>query len=560
MDRGTILPGFRAYIRTGPSRQYPLIDPNNEYNSLLMDGVSFDIYEYSNGWFRHSRGGWSPETDNGLQIYDIQKNVGENTQSNTTATTTPPSSNSSSSEEDTNEYSIYNEYNSKYDEQTSASLFVKDMRGVIGMPYQFMSSVDPRLTDSIYGRKYAEKIASKMPILLMSPGRPKFMKDFSPSEKKDVLRAIASGDTSNIEGLINGTGKFYSFQSNYVDYYEGVNQMCRLAAKLLDIGNVTIPCGNGNSRLSSMRWENYANDAFKSFFASGPDTLGFYIDSEKQITETFNNETSQSMLGEKVNSLSELGREMQFLLGGVAGIEMQKFTNEAYDETLEEFNNFANTYLSILPSTLISRLTSGFMTVAVGGKMLFPEMWSDSTYSKNFSVNMKLRSPDADELSIYLNILVPLFHLINFAGAQQLGKNAYSSPFLVRAHFKSMFTVDMGIITSMSIARGNESKWTASGLPTEVDVSFDIKDLYPVMMMLQKADEAIYNTGLVDYVANLCGINMNKPDILRMGDIYISKFLHDKNIVNRVSKTFLKVEQAVNNSLRGIYDSFFKRY
>lgn len=559
MDRGTILPGFRAYIRTGPSRQYPLIDPNNEYNSLLMNGVSFDIYEYSNGWFRHSRGGWSPETDNGLKIYDIQKNVGGDSASSTTATTTAPSS-TTSGEESTDEYSIYNSYNSKYDDATSASLFVKDMRGVIGMPYQFLSSVDPRLTDSIYGRKYAEKIASKMPILLMSPGRPKFMKDFSSAEKKDVLKAIASGDTSNIESLINGTGKFYSFQANYVDYYEGVNQMCRLAATLLDIGNEAIPCGGGNCKLSKMRWENYANDAFKSFFASGPDTIGFYIDSEKQITENFNNDTSQSMLGEKVNSLSELGREMQFLLGGVAGVEMEKFTNEAYDETLEEFNNFANKYLSILPSTLISRLTSGFMTVAVGGKMLFPEMWSDSSYSKNFSVNMKLRSPDSDDLSIYLNILVPLFHLINFAGAQQLGKNSYTSPFLVRAHFKSMFTVDMGIITGMSITRGNESKWTASGLPTEVDVSFDIKDLYPVMMMLQKADDAIYNTGLIDYVANLCGINMNKPDILRMGDIYISKFLHDKQISNRVSKTFLKVEQSVNNTLRGMYDSFFKRY
>lgn len=558
MDRGTILPGFRAYIRTGPSRQYPLIDPNNEYNSLLMNEVSFDIYEYSNGWFRHSRGGWSPETDNGLKIYDIQKNVDGTNQSNTTVTT-PPSSSNNSGEEETSEYSIYNNYNSKYDEETSASLFVQDMRGVIGMPYQFLSSVDPRLPNSIYGRKYAEKIASKMPILLMSPGRPKFMKDFTSAETRDVLKAIASGDTSSIESLINGTGKFYSFQSNYVDYYEGVNQMCRLAAKLLDIENETIPCGSGNTKLSNMRWENYANDAFKSFFASGPDTLGFYIDSEKQINETFNNDTAQSMLGEKVNSLSELGREMQFLLGGVAGIEMQKFTNEAYDETLNEFNKFANKYLSILPSTLISRLTSGFMTVAVGGKMLFPEMWSDSTYSKNFSVSMKLRSPDADVLSIYMNIFVPLFHLINFAGPQQLGKNAYSSPFLVRAHFKSMFTVDMGIITSMTITRGNESKWTASGLPTEVDVSFDIKDLYPVMMMLQKADETVYNTGLVDYVANLCGINMNKPDVLRMGDIYISKFLHDKSIKNRVSKTFLKVEQAVNNSLRGMYDSFFRR-
>lgn len=562
MDRGTILNGYAAYIRTGPGRSYPLIDPDNELNSLLRNNESFYIYEYSNGWFRHSRGGWSPETDNGLKIYDIEKNVsdgsgGSSNTNNTSTKITKPSTDSGLSEGES-KYADYMYYDSKYDEQTSADLMIKNIRGVIGMPYQFLPSVDPRLTGSSYGRKFAEKIITKMPILFLSPGRPKFMKDFSNGDKKDVLKYLLTGDGGSIESLINGSGKFYSFESNYEDYYVGVNQMCRLAAKLLDIGDIKIPSQDGNTRLDKYNWETYSNDAFQSFFCAGPDTLGFYIDSEKQISETFSNDTTQSMLAEKVNSLSELGREMQFLLGGTAGVEFEKFKQTSYDATLNEFNSFANKYLSILPETLISRLTSGFMTVSVGGKMLFPEIWSDSTFTKNFTINAKLRSPDADDLSIYLNILVPLFHYIQFTGPQQLGNNSYSSPFLLRGHYKSFFTVDMGLVSSLNITKGDNCKWSARGLPTEVDISMDIKDLYPVMVMLQNEDNMIYNTSLIDYISNLCGININRPSVLRMADIYISKFLTDHSISERVSRTLLSLEESLNNSLTGIYEKIFR--
>ena len=45
------------------------------------------------------------------------------------------------------------------------SLIVSNLNGIYGIPYQFMESVDPRIGDSVMGRKYSERIISKMPLL-----------------------------------------------------------------------------------------------------------------------------------------------------------------------------------------------------------------------------------------------------------------------------------------------------------------------------------------------------------------------------------------------------------
>ena len=69
-----------------------------------------------------------------------------------------------------------------------------------------------------------------------------------------------------------------------------------------------------------------------------------------------------------------------------------------------------------------------------------------------------------------------------------------------------------------------------------------------------KVIDLLNNTALLDYLANMCGINVNKPDILRTIDIYYTQ------ILNKVTDTvtfngFLGVEQALSN----LAGSIFKR-
>lgn len=510
---------------------------------IVKKGQVLKVTQQDRWWIKHETGWSSTLESDGSTIIKVKTN---------TTTTTKPTPKKVEKPVDYDKY--YYEYvnNSKQPTASAASqLFIKNVRGIYGLPYQYMPVADTRLSGSEFGRKYAERIVSRMPLLLLTPGKPKFMSGFSKEEKKSILQyAKSKNSDSTLDQLLNNEkGKFYSFEFAYKEYYKFVNSMCQMVARYLGIQNETID----GTKLDRYKWQNYANNSLKSFI-SNKDSVAFYLDSESSVTETFSNNTGESQLSSSVNSISDMSREIQFLLGGTAGKEFEMLKSENYDASIEEFDKFTSKYTSILPEKLVNNLKHGFMTVATGGKMLFPEIWNDSDFSRSYSISIKLRSPDADVLSLFMNIFVPIIHLIGLAAPQQLGPNGYKSPFLVRAYYKGFFNCDMGIITNMSINRGDKGKWTVNGLPTEVDINLDIKDLYQ-MMSINSSDkplELMQNTILLDYLANMCGVNINKPDILRTIDIYYTQFTN--KIINKATfDGFLGVDQWLSNMASKFY-------
>ena len=164
--------------------------------------------------------------------------------------------------------------------------------------------------------------------------------------------------------------------------------------------------------------------------------------------------------------------------------------------------------------------------------MVFPELWSDSDYDRSYSIDIKLRSPDADDVSIFLNIIVPYIHLMALTAPRDMdglaNSNGYVAPFLVRAFSISMFSIDMGIITDLSITKGGEGNWTTgSGLPTSVDVSLTIKDLYKSMYMtkatLNRNDsfftKFIANDAEMEELMTLAGVQTQGISLERRWDI-----------------------------------------
>ena len=171
--------------------------------------------------------------------------------------------------------------------------------------------------------------------------------------------------------------------------------------------------------------------------------------------------------------------------------------------------------------------------------------------TRSYNVKFKFVSPDANALSVYLNVLVPLFHLIGLVAPQTIpsNPNGYTSPFLVRAIYKSFFNVDMGIITSMDITRGGDCLWTVDGLPTSIEVDLTIKDLYDVMSITYTSStnwkyDTMNNTAQMDYIANLCGINMYKAEIGRQLDMWATN-----NTVGRVADAGRDIWSRFNTSI-----------
>lgn len=456
-------------------------------------------------------------------------------------------------------------FESSGDTSVASSDFVqiKNVAGVFGLPYQFLPSADLRLQNSNnsqnLGYEYAEKIISRIPLLFIAPGKASFMKKFSRSARETVLGQLIQsggnqGDVTSLNNLLDEDGRYYTFEYDQTRYYQFVNPMCRIAARYLNLQDVRIDGRN----LDNINWEEFTRSRIRSLGDFGDfSSIPFYLDSETSISESFSNSTTQSMIASTVNSISDMGKELNFLMGySMSGTDILS-TNADIADSVEALQSEVSRILG--SGNMLGALANHLTTVAAGGRIIFPEIWADSSFSRSYNCNFKFVSPDPSPLSIYLNVIVPLLHLIGLVAPQSLDKNpnGYTNPFLVRAIYKGFFNIDMGIITDMSVNKGAECQWTPDGIPTSIEVSITIKDLYQVMSITPTtatnfAYDTLNNTALMDYIANLCGINIFKPEIVRIIDMW-----KVNNINNRVTDSYRniwsKIQQNVQNLVMGIY-------
>ena len=405
---------------------------------------------------------------------------------------------------------------------------ISNTRAVFGMPYQFSPITDIRLdTDAnsgansaYFGRLYYEKIVARAPVMIVQVGVPSFMFSFSKEQHDTILEKLTFGDGGKHDAaansIVNGNGRYYSFKETGEQYFSAVNSMTRVIACLMGIEDKPIPTPSGGTKAAGK--VNWAEQGMSQLWNWYHHSVCFYIDSQPQVQEDITNGTRQSQLASKVNQIGDMASEIQFLLGGISNLTGKDFT--ADQSSLGSSNT----------TGIISSISENIKALMAGGRMYFPEIWSDSNFMRQYSVSIKLDTPDADPLSVYLNIFVPLCHILAFCLPRSAGKNVYVSPFLIRAYYKSMFNIDMGIVTSCSITKGNQGSWTQDGLPTEVTVNLTIKDLYDVMSLAvfnnegkvdsetvttNNVDLVLANPGQIDYLANMCGINISEPNFGR---------------------------------------------
>lgn len=460
---------------------------------------------------------------------------------------------------------------------------IRNVMQIQGLPYQFLTNADARLqeesdsrnyagasagNDAALGRKYAEKIIDTMPLLLIQPGTPKFMSEFKSADKKSLLeRAIGiignNGGEASLDNTLTRDGRYYSFEADWASYYKFVNPICRIAARFLGLQDYTL---NGQ-KLDLVDWSGFINGKTNLFMNTELyGSIPFYINAETSISESFSNDTTQSQLAGTVNGLSDMAREINFLLGygsNALGADFDAFNQEDLNQNLENVNDIINKLLG--KSSMLSNLSKNLVTVAHGGKMIFPEIWSDSSFSRSYQVNFKFTSPDSDKLSIYLNCIVPTIFLLCLCLPRTVNTqpNNYIAPFLVRMIYKGQFNVDMGIITDLSITRGGDDQsWTIDSLPTQIEVSMGVKDLYSALSMTSMDNpfgyDTINNTALMDYMGNMCGINIYKPDILRNIDIwYTQNFWSKIQLQNIGYELWNRCASRYQNTAMSLYNKIF---
>ena len=451
----------------------------------------------------------------------------------------------------------------------ASPLRISSIRNILGAPHQFMPITDYRADGSVdgLGFMYIEHIVKNIPLLLVQVGVPKFMPEATSASRASIISSLASGGGSIDDNI---SGKYYTFDEKTVDYFNYVNIMLRAAAVFLGIDGEKID----GVPLSKMNWMNYSSDSGiyrdmnVSSFGSGlaqkfgyTNTVALYASVGESTQDSFSTSTAPSQLEGMINSVSDQAREMNFLFGSFSAVGMDGETaSNALSNTLGSLGGMLGS------SGILSSIANKAQVIAAGGRLVFPKIWSDSRFSRSYSCSMKLVSPSGDKLSIFLNLLVPLYHIL----AMTLPRNppdvpnagqAYISPFLVRAYYKGAFNIDMGIISSLSITRGAEAEWTIDGIPTVIELSFDIEDLYEGFFMsggnLTEGSggngSILSNITELDYIANSCGINVRSNEQKRALQLYytitfensISDIIYQQGLYSITNK----ITNLINNLL-----------
>ena len=198
----------------------------------------------------------------------------------------------------------------------------------------------------------------------------------------------------------------------------------------------------------------------------------------------------------------------------------------------------ANKFLKNIGKKTVGKVVNAGAGVVLSGdgRVVLPEIFSNSTFSRSYSMNFVFKSPYGHVLSTWENTTLPYLMWMVMAAPRQLSGSTYTEPFAVRLFARGMFTCSLGMITDMSKTAGDDKNdWTIFGFPKTIELSVTVKDLLPTMSISTSASgnyaghEA--NQPMRDYMQILGGLDLeSRLNVMGKIDRFMDKLKYDLNV------------------------------
>ena len=231
--------------------------------------------------------------------------------------------------------------------------------------------------------------------------------------------------------------------------------------------------------------------------------VGFRVEKSTDSSESLTNSVALPSIASTVNSQSQEARDR---FNSAASF------NLAGSKSM--IQGAINAISGFMSGIISSVNMSGIFGILKGqGLIDYQELWKDSSFNKSYSFKVALRAVSGDRVSLAYRYIIFLV-LLSAALPRAVGRNAYTSPFLVRGYLPGKIAIPIGIIDSLNITRGSsEFGWSVDGLPLSIDVTFTIKDLTP-NMFLGLADSKNFmsiigqESSLSEFLMTLAGLSI----------------------------------------------------
>lgn len=476
---------------------------------------------------------------------------------------------------------------------------------MFGLPYQFLDTVDQRSPkhSKTIGRKYVENIIMDAPIVCLIPGVPKYLPGVSKQDKIGATNALISGLGGDFSELKNvrikaSDVRLYDFQADYINYMSYVNMLCRSCAGFLELKGTSNYRING-SKVSffNFDWKNYTWNG-KKYSSATATTVGkltksllsslkskiksvgsknkvsyedkgytkdseknegleaalvrtnyvqFYVEPTGGASQQMSNTTQPSMFKSALDSAGSAVKDIAFLLNSGSGTDLGDNLQKLGDSAISALEQSLGGGLGSInesAGSIVSRLLSSAKSVIKGENIAMPDIWTSSDISNSHEVTVHLKAPYGNTYSLYVDVIVPMMHLIALAFPRAGSANSYGSPWLIKYYQKGVATCNLGIVSNFIISKDvvPESRNT-DGLVTEVDVRLTIVDLYSTIA-LSPPEKNMFraNVSLVDFLASTCGVSVLESNFKMKAGIIFNQYKQSVtnipgNVVGNIMQT-----------------------
>ncbi len=286
---------------------------------------------------------------------------------------------------------------------------------------------------------------------------------------------------NGISDVFNENDKrYYTFEQDYANYYSYLETMLNTVYTRMGLGENE----EGKTRLFSF-FNKPGSEQETLLERFNGRALGFYFEGNPSVAENMSNDTNDpSGIKATADAMSDEFQRINYVTGfgvksarkaGIASARISRMasglsstlngglTNERpFSSLASSFGKFGSTLsglagfgdkmigaLSFTANTDLNAITESMLSTN-GMKTVFPNLWTDSNYSKSINVEFEFISPYGDPLSIFQYCYVPLCSILALALPKQAEENGYVNPFFLRMDIPGVISSDFAIISNIT--------------------------------------------------------------------------------------------------------------
>jgi hypothetical protein len=226
--------------------------------------------------------------------------------------------------------------------------------------------------------------------------------------------------------------------------------------------------------------------------------FNMWVEKSTSISESINNSYTSSVFEGLQNKVSRFTRELQ-----AVGMSVGNATNADQQKDVKVDGDFQN------QASVLGQLVQKASSAMAGSKIIIPQIWDDSKFTRTYNIAFRFSSPYGDDRSCYVNVILPFLFLLCCALPRQDGPSGMMNPFLLQMDCPGYFSTPMGCVTDMSFVKGgNEQLWNYSGLPMVIEGTMAVSDLYNALSLPLENQQLLSNYGTAAFLNNLVGASL----------------------------------------------------